>query len=51
MAQINQWEDVTSLECNSTGNSTCFHNGNDVISYYGFEKVCGKNFVCRTNMK
>ncbi|CAF0935940.1 unnamed protein product [Rotaria sp. Silwood1] len=38
MALINQWEDVQSLECDQASNSTCFHNGDDVLNYYGFQK-------------
>ncbi len=44
MGLINQWEDVTSLECNVAGNTTCFHNGTDILNYYGFSEVCEKNF-------
>jgi len=54
MALINQWEDVTYLSCDLTGNATtfnsttsngtCFDNGDEIISYYGFSKVCRKNF-------
>lgn len=40
MGLINQWEPVTSLECNVVGNITCFRNGDDIINYYGFSKVC-----------
>ncbi|CAF2132802.1 unnamed protein product [Rotaria magnacalcarata] len=39
MALINQWEDVTSLDCNQVGNGTCYHTGNDIIDYYGFKKA------------
>ncbi len=58
MGLINQWEDVTSLECNetansttisagnSTGNSTCFHTGLEILDYYGFKTVRRKKFVC-----
>jgi hypothetical protein len=44
MALINQWEDVTSLECNQSGNTTCYRTGDDILNHYGFEKVCRKNF-------
>lgn len=40
MGVINQWEDVTYLECNTSGNTTCFKNGLDIINYYGFSQVC-----------
>ncbi|CAF0971805.1 unnamed protein product [Rotaria magnacalcarata] len=39
MALINQWEDVTSLDCNQVGNGTCYHTGNDIIDFYGFKKA------------
>ncbi|CAF0966239.1 unnamed protein product [Rotaria sordida] len=38
MALINQWKDVQSLECNQKDNTTCYHNGTDIINYYGFNK-------------
>jgi hypothetical protein len=44
MALINQWKDVTSLECNQVGNATCFQTGNDIIAYYGFDKVRRKKY-------
>jgi hypothetical protein len=40
MALINQWEDVTTIQCDNTTNTTCFRNGNDVLNYYSFSKVC-----------
>jgi hypothetical protein len=43
MGLINQWKDVTSLECNQNGNLTCFRNGTDVLNYYGFEQVSKMN--------
>ncbi len=55
MGLINQWKDVTYLECdqtgnftgnstsNSTGNSTstsgCYHNGKEVLDHFGFSEV------------
>lgn len=39
MALINQWQDVTSLECNQVGNATCFRTGLDILNYYGFSTV------------
>ncbi len=50
MAQINQWEDVTSLECDQTGNSTCFQTGNDIINYYGFSTVCRNKYFILISM-
>ncbi|UJR27397.1 hypothetical protein I4U23_008687 [Adineta vaga] len=38
MALVNQWEDVTSLDCDVSANSTCFKNGTDVLNYYGFKR-------------
>ncbi|CAF4403364.1 unnamed protein product, partial [Adineta steineri] len=32
------WEDVKSLECNASANTTCFGKGTDIINYYGFSK-------------
>lgn len=43
MGLINQWEDVTSLECNVSGNSTCLKTGDDILKNYGFDKVCQKD--------
>ena len=40
MGLVNQWEDVSSLECNQIGNSTCFRNGTDVLNYFSFTRVC-----------
>ena len=40
MGLVNQWEDVTSLECNQVGNATCFRNGTDVLNYFSFTRVC-----------
>lgn len=40
MAAVNQWENVSSLECDNSRNMTCFRNGTDVLNYYGFARVC-----------
>ena len=45
MALINQWEDVTSLECNTNSNMTCFKNGTDIINYYSFSIVCKQIYL------
>ena len=42
MGLINQWEDVTSIDCTQVGNGTCYRNGTDVLDYYGFKTVCRK---------
>jgi len=39
MAMINQWRDVTYLECNQPANMTCISNGLEIIAYYGFNIV------------
>jgi len=49
MALVNQWEDVTSLECNQIGNTTCYSNGLDVLNHYGFKPVSRKNFFFLNN--
>ena len=39
MALVNQWKRVTSLQCDQSGDSTCFKNGQDVLNYYNFKEV------------
>jgi hypothetical protein len=46
MGLINQWEAVTSLDCNQIGNATCFKTGIDVLNYYGFKQVRSMTESC-----
>ena len=39
MALINQWKDVTSIDCGTASADACFKNGTDVLNYYGFKEV------------
>ena len=47
MAMINQWRDVTYLECNQPANMTCISNGLEIIAYYGFNIVRKIVFFCQ----
>ncbi|CAF0826300.1 unnamed protein product [Adineta ricciae] len=38
MGLINQWKDVTSIDCGTAPADACFKNGTDVLNYYGFKE-------------
>ena len=39
MGLINQWTDVTTIECDATENTACFNNGDEILAHYGFKEV------------
>ena len=38
---VNQWDGVPNISCDDLNSTSCFRNGEDVITYYEIDKVMG----------